>query len=410
MHRRRAVAEDGSARRPRVPTWLKVGAAAVAVALVAAVAVAAIQYNKLQDNLATAPLNLSTEQADPDHKSEPVTDTDPMQVLILGTDTRSHGNDAYGSTALSSGYGKSDVMLLLQLSADRKHATVVSFPRDLMVPLPACTDPKTGVVHGPMALGQLNTALSYGGPGCTVAAINQVTGLTIDHFMMADFAAVKELSTSLGGVEVCVNQPVDDPSSGLHLPAGVSTVEGEQALAFLRTRKGFGDGSDLGRIRAQQSFLASMVRKVKSEGTLSNLPRLYSIAETVSRNLTVDDGLSRTSDLISVAKRLKDVRLDEVTFTTAPTAADPLDPNRLLLQQPRADRLFGALAADRDAAGGHSATPSRPNGPAGQEPQHTQAQQHRQTSRPGSEPEVSDVPGLPGQTADQVTCQSAFGY
>ena len=198
-----------------------------------------------------------------------------------------------------------------------------------------------------MDLAQLNGALGNGGPGCTVAAINELTGLSIDHFMMADFNAVKELSNTLGGVEVCVNQPVDDPLSGLNIPAGVSSVQGDQALAFLRTRHGFGNGGDEGRIKAQQSFLASMVRKVQGEGTLNNLPRLYSIADTVTKNLTVDEGLTDIPTLIAMAGRLKDVDLGNVAFVTVPVVPYELDPNRLVLDETAAQPLFDALVADQ---------------------------------------------------------------
>ncbi|HET7414192.1 MAG TPA: LCP family protein [Arthrobacter sp.] len=326
------------------PLWLKISAMVVACAVVGVVAFAGIQLWRLQSNLTTAPLNLGTE----DSTQLPVDPkTDPLQILIIGTDTRT-GNSGYGSTELAKGYGHADVMMLMQLSADRERVTVVSFPRDLMVPLPACEDPQSGSVSPELALGQLNSSLSFGGPGCTVAAINDMTGLTIDHFMMADFNAVKELSKTLGGVKVCLNRPVHDDKSNLNLPAGVSTVEGEQALAFLRTRHGFGNGSDLDRIRAQQSFLSSMVRKVKDNGTLSNLPRLYSIAETVTRNLTVDEGLSKIPKLVSTATRLSEVDLSEVAFVTVPNEPWPQNPARLQLTQPAAGELFATLRADGD--------------------------------------------------------------
>ncbi|GAB3245890.1 LCP family protein [Arthrobacter pigmenti] len=323
---------------------MKISAIVAACAVVGVVAFAGIQLWRLQSNLATAPLNLGTD----DSTQLPVDPkTDPIQILIIGTDTRS-GNSGYGSTELAKGYGHADVMMLMQLSADRERVTVVSFPRDLMVPLPACEDPLSGSISPQQPLGQLNSSLSNGGPGCTVATINEMTGLTVDHFMMADFNAVKELSKTLGGVQVCLNRPVHDGKSNLDLPAGVSTVQGEQALAFLRTRHEFGNGSDLDRIRAQQSFLSSMVRKVKDNGTLSNLPRLYSIAETVTRNLTVDEGLSRIPKLVSTATRLSGVDLSEVAFVTVPNEPWTQNPARLQLTRPAADELFATLRADGD--------------------------------------------------------------
>ena len=328
---------------------LKGIAATLALVLAAGVVFGVVQILRLQGNFDTQPLNLgagdSTEKVD--------ANTDPMQILVLGTDNR-EGQDS----------NNSDVMMLVNLSADRSNVTVVSFPRDLLVPLPQCQDPVSGTVYDAMDLGQLNGALGNGGPGCTVAAINEITGLTIDHFMMADFDAVEELSNTLGGVEVCVNQPVDDPLSGLNIPAGVSSVQGDQALAFLRTRHGFGDGGDEGRIRAQQSFLASMVRKVKTEGTLNNLPKLYSIAETVTKNLTVDEGLVQIPDLVSLATRLKDVDLGRVAFVTVPVVPYEYDPNRLVIDEAGAQPLFDALVADKGITGPEETPVPDPAAPA----------------------------------------------
>jgi LCP family protein required for cell wall assembly len=328
-----------------VRKWLKLTAIALSAVLVAGFVFVGVQLLRLQSNIVTQPLNLGTDAA-----GLPVDPSkDPLQILILGTDTRTgEGNSQYGTEEDASGFGNSDVMMLMNLSADRQRVTVVSFPRDLLVPLPTCQDPETDEVYPEQELGQLNSALSLGGPGCTVAAINELTGLEIDHFMMADFNSVKELSETLGGVEVCLNQPVNDPKSGLDLPAGVSSIQGEQALAFLRTRAGFGNGGDQGRIRAQQSFLASMVRKVNEEGTLNNLPKLYSIAETVTRNLTVDKELTEVSSLIALAGRLKDVDLSRVAFVTAPVVPYEYDNNRLVLDEAAATPLFKALVEDKD--------------------------------------------------------------
>lgn len=304
----------------------------LSLTLVSGLVFAGVQLLRLQSNFDTKPLNIGQDQSEVPAD----TNTDSMQILVLGTDNR-EGQDS----------NNSDVMMLVNMAADRSHVTVVSFPRDLLVALPACTDPESGLQYQAMGLAQLNGALGNGGPGCTVAAINQLTGLSIDHFMMADFNAVKELSNTLGGVEVCVNQPVDDPLSGLNIPAGVSSIQGDQALAFLRTRHGFGNGGDEGRIKAQQSFLASMVRKVQGEGTLNNLPRLYSIADTVTKNLTVDEGLTDIPTLIAMAGRLKDVDLGNVAFVTVPVMPYELDPNRLVLDEDAAQPLFDALVADQ---------------------------------------------------------------
>ncbi|MHA7156109.1 LCP family protein [Arthrobacter sp. TMN-50] len=335
---------------------LKIIAAALATVLVAGIGFASVQLLRLQGNVATQPLNLSTDRGD---DAAANIDRDPVQILILGTDTRTGAdNAAYGGAEFTTETGNSDVMMLMHLSADRENVTMVSFPRDLLVPLPACLDPETGTLSPSQNLAMLNGALGNGGPGCTVAAINKLTGLKIDHFMMADFNAVKELSATLGGVEVCVNEAIEDSYSGLSLPAGTSEVEGEQALAFLRTRHAFGDGGDEGRIRAQQSFMASMARKIQGEGTLTNLPRMYAIAETVTKNLTVDDGLSQIPDLLRLADRLKDVDLAKVAFVTVPVLPYEPDPNRLIPDEERAEELFATLVEDRSVVDEPTPEPS----------------------------------------------------
>lgn len=366
-----SVGETGAVRprhlrtRRRAPLWLKIASGVVSVALVAGIGLAGVLFLRFQGNIKGEQLNAGL-----DGTSAPLADDnrDAIQVLIMGTDTRSGKDANYGSEADSSGYGNSDVMMLMNLSADRKRVSMVSFPRDLMVPFPGCKDSRTGQVYPAQKSIQLNSALSMAGPGCTVETINKFTGLTVDHFMMADFTAVKDLTTALGGVDVCVNLPVVDPASGLNLPAGTSSISGEQALAFLRTRHAFGDGSDLDRIQSQQAFLASMSRKIKSEGTLGDVPKLLRIADIVTQNLTVDQGLSNAPALISMANRLKDVDLAKVAFVTVPNEPYTLDANRVQLK-PEANRLFAALQADADLT-----RPTQPGDTAPASPSSTPAQ------------------------------------
>jgi len=321
------------------PLWVKITAWVVSVALIAVLGFAGYWYFRLQGNLNTAPLTASGRD-----KGSLNDATDRLQILIMGTDTRDGKNKAYGTSDQSSGYGNSDVMMLLDISADNQRVSMVSFPRDLVVSIPQCTDPKTKQVKAPRPDAQINSAMSEAGPGCTVDTINKLTGLEIDHFMMADFNAVKELSNEVGGVEVCVNAPIDDPDSRLKLPAGKSLVQGDQALAFLRNRHGVGDGSDITRIKSQQQFLASLARKVRSDGTLTNLPKLLGIADTVTKNLTVDEGLANPQTLITIAQRLQKVDLAKVAFVTVPWEPSVINPTAWVQpKEPDAGQLFKAM-------------------------------------------------------------------
>jgi LCP family protein required for cell wall assembly len=210
----------------------------------------------------------------------------------------------------------------------------------------------------------INEAMAEAGIGCAVDTINKLTGLEIDHFMMADFNAVKELSKAVGGVDVCVSDPVFDPDSHLRLPKGNSQVEGEQALAFLRTRHAFGDGGDLGRIKGQQAFLSSLTRKLKADGTLGNPQRLLQIADVVTQNLTVDEGLASVPSLLTIGGRLKDIDVSKVAFVAVPTQPATLDPNRLELVEPQASQLFAALRADLDLTNPGATSSPAPTAPA----------------------------------------------
>jgi hypothetical protein len=166
--------------------------------------------------------------------------------------------------------------------------------------------------------------------------------------MMADFNAVKELSNAVGGVDVCISDAVYDPDSRLRLPKGTSAVQGEMALAFLRTRHAFADGGDLGRIKAQQGFLSSLTRKIKDEGTLSDPGRMLKIADVVTQNLTVDEGLASVPTLLTIGNRLKDIDISKVAFVAVPTTPALVDPNRLQIAEPAGAQLFSALQQDID--------------------------------------------------------------
>ena len=328
----------------RTPTWLKVGTGIIAVLLVGVIAFGAYWAIRLQGNLTKAPLSAGSTKTDTGVNNS----SDRMQILILGSDTRDGKNSEYGTSDDSTGYGHSDVMMLMDISADNKRVNVVSFPRDLLVDIPQCTDPKTNKVYPAQTGVMINSAMSQAGIGCAVDTVNKLTGLEIDHFMMADFNAVKELSNAVGGVDVCISDAVYDPDSKLRLPKGTSSVQGEQALAFVRTRHAFGDGGDLGRIKAQQGFLSSLTRKIKDDGTFTNPARMLGIADAITKNLTIDEGLASVPTLLTVANRLKNIDVKKVAFVAAPTVAAESDINRLQLAEPKASQLFAAMRNDVD--------------------------------------------------------------
>ncbi|MEV7997783.1 LCP family protein [Pseudarthrobacter oxydans] len=336
-----------------MPVWLKAVTAVVSVAMIGGIAFAGFWFLRLQNNISKAPLNAGG------GNNEQVSDaTGRMQILILGSDTRDGENAEYGTADDSRGYGKSDVMMMMDISEDNKRVSVISFPRDLLVDIPECKDEETNQVYPARSGVMINEAMAEAGIGCAVDTVNQLTGLEVDHFMMADFTAVKELSNAVGGVEVCISDAVYDPDSRLRLPAGTSAVQGEMALAFLRTRHAFADGGDLGRIKAQQGFLSSLTRKIKDDGTLSDPGRMLKIADVVTQNLTVDEGLASVPSLLTIGNRLKDIDISKVAFVAVPTTPALADPNRLQIAEPAGSQLFAALRQDVDLTDPTAPSPS----------------------------------------------------
>lgn len=270
----------------------------------------------------------------------------PINVLLIGSDSRTSAADCKLGGACESGGGeRADVEMVLHISADRSNATVMSIPRDLVTSLPPCTDKETGQSVGART-DMINSALSYG-PACQVAAVHQLTGIPVDHFMKVDFAGVVSMSDAVGGVGICVDKNVYDPSSHLKLSAGPHTLKGVAALEFLRTRHGFTGGSDnVGRTSGQHAFLGAAMAKLKSEGTLTDPVKVLSLANAATKALTVDQQLGSISDLVGLARDFSKVPGNRVTFVTMQNVPDPASRGRVV-QGPGAATLFRTIADDQ---------------------------------------------------------------
>jgi LCP family protein required for cell wall assembly len=279
--------------------------------------------------------------------AKPITAADlkgPINILLVGSDSRKGQGKGYGNETST----LADVMILLHVSEDRESATAVSFPRDLMVPWPACPSTSGGPGYLPQALGQLNATIANGGPGCTLMTIEQLTGLTIPYLAMIEFNGVIEMSNAIGGVDVCVAKEINDPYTQTYLKPGKYTLQGKAALQFLRTRHGVGDGSDLSRISNQQVFLTSLVRKIKSAGVLSNPVQLYSLANAAARNMQLSQSLTDLGTMVSLASSLKNVSLEKMVFVQVPSHGGLPAPysGRVMPNYDQANILFQKLVND----------------------------------------------------------------
>ncbi|MBT1675401.1 LCP family protein [Curtobacterium aurantiacum] len=338
---RRPFARHGKqARRRGWGTLVTVVASAVAVVLVSGTSVAAIAGAQL----ATAPqtVQLSTDDQSTAKTADITAIKGGANILLIGSDTRvgqfDSDEDVEGA--------RNDVTMLIHISEDHQQLTAVSFPRDLMVPIPACTNPATGTTYPAATAAMFNTALGNGGVSCVVDTVENLTGLSIPYAGLITFDGVIEMSNALGGVDVCVAQPIDDTFTGLHLTAGSHSLEGSDALAFLRTRHGVGDGSDLARISSQQVFLSALLRKVTSDGTLSNPITLYKLAGAALSNMTLSDGLAQTRTLVGLASALRGMSTANMLFVQYPVADDPADSARVIVDQETAHTLNVALQND----------------------------------------------------------------
>lgn len=273
----------------------------------------------------------------------------PINVLVIGTDKRTGaGNEGYGD---KESVGHADTTILFHVSKDRTNATALSIPRDLITDIPECPtqleDGSTKDIPG-TAGARFNTSLGQSDrtPSCTMRAVTELTGMKVDHFMVADFNAVKTLTTAVDGVEICLDKDINDTKSHLNLKKGEHTLQGEDALSFLRTRYSVGFGSDLSRIELQQQFLGSLMRKLKSNDTLTSPTKMWSLAEAGTQALTVDDTIADINELSKLGMELASVDPKNITFTTVPVLDNPNDKATVILDESKAPQVFSMMRED----------------------------------------------------------------
>ena len=304
-----------------------------ALIVVALVAVGAIAYAQLQGNVSTAPLRSD------DGDGVPELATGDLNILVLGSDTRALASGGFGE---DDGSQRSDAMVLVHISSDSSRIDAVQLPRDTLTDLPACEDTGRGSYEG--GYGMLNSALEYG-PACSVAAVEQLSGVTIDHFVQMDFEGFIGVVDAMGGIDVCLPEPLSDGHAQLDLPAGAQSINGTQALALARTRHALAEGSDVARLGHQQMVLSAIVQKATKSDVLVRPDRLYAFLDAATSSMTVDPGLGGLTDLAGLAARVANVPMSSVTFLTMPTTEAPDDANRVV-PTADADVIFGALADD----------------------------------------------------------------
>ncbi|MGI5162332.1 LCP family protein [Microbispora sp. CA-102843] len=327
--RRRLLDEVTGGRRPRLTRWTGgrragwIALAAVAVVTAALVVVPTVLLRGTTGAQTVAPPTWE----------RPQKNGGALTVLLLGSDRRP-------TSANVGDLGeRSDLMVLLRLSADRKRATAVSLPRDSMVRIPQCrsADGKTVAAHQDL----INQAYAIGGLTCAWRTVETTTGVRVDHAVAIRYDGLEKLVDALGGVVVTLPRAVDDPKSKLKLPAGRSVVDGRTAVAYARLRFALGDGSDIARVKRNTALMQAMLKKVSR---LDDPAALAAFVRVAATSATTDAGL----DLDTMLGLARDVQRagTRVSYVTVPWRPYTKDPNRIEWKQPDAARLFARLAAN----------------------------------------------------------------
>ena len=383
------MTDPGRPAGSRAGRMLRRAAVAASVLALVATTASAVGWravNNLASNIST--IDVSGELGNRPVKATPAQaeQYDPVNILIMGTDTRTGQGGGYGNpSTTASGRGHSDTTILLHISGDRRRALALSIPRDTWVTRPVCKG--SGTTEG-----KFNEAFSVGGPACTIKAVESLTDVRVDHFVVVDFKGFIGVVDALDGVPICLKQAVDDKDSKLQLSKGTHVLNGEQALAFARTRKTLGDGSDTSRINRQQVFLASVVRKATAQNVFTDLPTLYNVLDATTKSLTTDPDLGSVDQLKELALSMQGLSPSKVQFVTIPWVSRG-DGENVVIYPAKADPILESMRSD-------TAWPPKSTTPAGQPPLTTAASDIRIKVLNGS-----GTPGLGTKAAAALTKQ-----
>jgi LCP family protein required for cell wall assembly len=293
-----------------------------------------------------------------------------LNILVMGTDSRDGENAALAGEEEGM---RSDTTVLVHLSADRTRVDLVSIPRDSLVRLPSCTL-EDGSTTAPQESAMFNSAFTVGAgdtdniaaaAACTRRTFEENTGLLTDESIVVKMDGVRDVIDTLGGVPMDLPEAMDSEKAQLHVPAGPQVFDGTTALAFLRARTGTGNGletgSDLGRIERQQQLIDALAAQVQSTDVLTDPGTLMPLLGSVTRSLSISEGLADVRSLAGVALTLRDVDPASLSPVTVPTVPAPQDEDRVVWTE-QAEDLWQRLREDRpltdaaDAADAPAAT------------------------------------------------------
>nr|WP_275940963.1 LCP family protein [Nocardioides zeae] len=263
------------------------------------------------------------------------TPEEPLNILLVGSDANNPDNGA-----------RSDTTIIMHLSGDREFAYGVSLPRDALVNRPECLAADGTDVPGESMV-MFNTAYSEGGALCTQKTVESLTDIRIDATIEMDFGGFEEMVDAIDGVEICLTEPIRASRYNKALPKeGTFTANGEEALIYVRERHQLSINGDVGRMKRQQAFLASMANKVVSAQTLTNPARVYNFVKAVIDSMTITKGYNDINKLADIAGGFNGIGLDNINFLTVPNEEYSEDRNRLVWTD-EADDLWTLIREDK---------------------------------------------------------------
>lgn len=256
--------------------------------------------------------------------------------LIVGSDSRQGLTDAQaaqlhtGTAAAVSG-GRTDTIMLVHLADNSTKPTLVSLLRDSLVTIPG---------HGK---DKINAAYAYGGPQLLVQTVEQATGLRIDHYAEIGLGGFASVVDDVGGVTMCLPQAVSDPYAGINLPAGCQTLDGANALGYVRSRHAFAT-SDFARTEHQREFLGTLANRIVSPAVLLNPFDWVPVLIDLPKALTVDQG-DHVQNLLALGWAMRGISSGGAVTTAVPIGGS--SGGSLLWDKAKASDLFEDLKTDQ---------------------------------------------------------------
>ena len=366
-------------------------------------------YASLSSQFANRVVNIDAYSTDDQNNATPDSfEGRAVNILVVGTDSRNGASGELGAGDADDVPGlRNDSTMVIHVSADRSRVQIVSIPRDTLVESPSCKH-RDGTTSEPTSDDMFNNAMVYGSNGgddpediapgiaCVKSTVEKLSGMSIDAFMVVDFAGFINMIDALGGVWFNIPEHIEDESAQLYIDAGCWKLSGTHSLAYMRSRKGQGDGSDISRIGRQQQLISAMLRELQEKNYVTDPGALINFLQAAISAVNVSDNLGNaSSDASLLINVLQKVDRTNIQFVTMPVEEPSWDPNRRIPSEPMARNVWTALKNDQalpvgttytDGNGAQLVVPDPTATTAPSTPAPTQAP----TTNPGSEETTTD--------------------